>query len=346
MTLPSPSLSDLGWSDRWTPLLAGADLPDGRTPVPARVVRRDRGAVLAADGVTVAPVPVAGFDPATGDWLALDPDGRRIAAVLPRHGVLRRRGPDGAEQILAANVDLVVLVCGADRPLRPGRIHRGAVQAWDAGAAVLVILTKADLAGDPAALAGPLEREAPGVDVLLVSAVTGAGLDAVRAALAGRTTAFVGESGAGKSTLLNALAGAEVAATGVVRTGDAKGRHTTTRRELHVVPGAGRIVDTPGLRSFGLAAGDESVDGAFADIADLAAACRFTDCRHAGEPGCAAAAAVASGELSPARLEQYHRLQREVASELLRATPHERRRQERRFGHAVRDALRAKGRDV
>jgi ribosome biogenesis GTPase / thiamine phosphate phosphatase len=346
-------LSDLGWGSRWTALLAEVAPSettthpiDGFDPVglrPGRVVRRDRGSALVATGDETLAVPAAGADLAVGDWVALDGD--RLAAVLPRHGVLRRRGPDGVEQVLAANVDVVLLVCGLDRPVRPGRIHRGVVQAWDAGAGVVVVLTKSDLAGDPAAIMAGLLREAPGVDVIPASSRTGEGLEAVRVALTGRTAVLVGESGAGKSTLLNALAGRVLAETGAVRAGDAKGRHTTSRRELHIVAGLGQIVDTPGLRAFGLAAESSAVDAAFGDIDALAASCRFRDCRHDGEPACAVAAAVEEGVLSHRRLEQYHHLQHELASELLRSNPHEHRRVVRRFSRQVRDVYRLKGRD-
>jgi ribosome biogenesis GTPase len=310
---------------------------------PGRVVRRDRGSALVATSDEVVAMPAGGVDLVVGDWVAMDE--ARLAAVLPRHGVLRRRGPDGAEQLLASNVDLVVLVCGLDRPVRPGRIHRGVVQAWDAGAGAVAVLTKSDLAGDPDGAAAALLQEAPGVDVIRASSRTGEGLDRVRTALTGRTAALVGESGAGKSTLLNALAGRDLAETGAVREGDAKGRHTTTRRELHVVPGLGQIIDTPGLRAFGLAAESSAVDAAFGDIESLAASCRFRDCHHGGEPACAVEAAVAQGTLSPRRLEQYQRLQRELASETLRSNPYEHRRARRRFSRQARDVQRLKGRD-
>jgi ribosome biogenesis GTPase len=313
------------------------------------VIRRDRGVAVVATGDETVPVPTTGLDLVTGDWVAVDGGGRVF--VLPRHGVLRRRGPDGAEQLLAANVDVVLLVCGLDRPVRPGRIHRGVVQARDAGAGVVVVLTKSDLAGDldgsahPDAVTAELLREAPGIDVIPASSLTGEGFDLVRAALAGRTTALLGESGAGKSTLLNALAGFDLAETGAVRGGDAKGRHTTTRRELHVIPGLGQIIDTPGLRAFGLAAERSTVDAAFGDIEALAASCRFSDCHHTGEPTCAVEAAVEEGILSSHRLEQYRRLQHELASEVLRSNPHQLRRVQRRFGRVARDAQRLKGRD-
>jgi ribosome biogenesis GTPase len=309
------------------------------------VVRRDRGWALVARGDGPATkVPLTSFgDVATGDWVALDGD--RIKAVLPRHGVMRRRSPEGTEQLLAANVDVVLLVCGLDRPVKPGRIARGVVQAWDAGSSVLVALTKADLCDDPGAAEAAVAAQTPGVDVVAVSTRTGQGLDAVREAVRGRTAVLLGESGAGKSTLLNALAGEDLAETAAVRESDAKGRHTTTRRELHVLPGLCLVIDTPGLRAFGVAAGAASVDAAFADIEDLAPGCRFRDCRHDSEPGCAVLEAVHTGGLGRERLGQYRRLQREAASDALRANPHRKRRVERRFAGMVREALDLKGRD-
>jgi ribosome biogenesis GTPase len=335
------SLSELGWGDRWAARLAELD-PGLR---PARVVRRDRGwALVATGGDPVMKVPLTSVgDVATGDWVALDGD--RIAAVLPRHGVLRRRSPEGTEQLLAANVDIVLLVCGLDRPVKPGRINRGVVQARDAGSRVLVVLTKADLCDDPGAAVAGILGQTPGVDVVGVSSRTGEGLDAVRQSLRGRTAVLLGESGAGKSTLLNFLAGEDRAATGDVRQSDAKGRHTTTSRELHVVPGLCLIIDTPGLRAFGIAADSAAVEAAFADIEELAPGCRFRDCRHDAEPGCAVLGAVRTGALARGRLEQYRRLQREVESGELRANPYQRRRAERRGAAMIREVLELKGRD-
>jgi ribosome biogenesis GTPase len=292
----------------------------------------------------VAKVPLTSVgDVATGDWLALEGD--RITAVLPRYGVLRRRSPEGTEQLLAANVDVVLLVCGLDRPVKPGRIARGVVQAWDAGSGALVVLTKTDLCEDPGEVVAAVGAGNPGVEVLAVSSRSGEGLEPVREAVRGRTSVLLGESGAGKSTLLNALAGEDLATTGAVRAADAKGRHTTSRRELHVIAGLCLVIDTPGLRAFGVAADSETVEAAFGDIEDLAPGCRFRDCRHDTEPDCAVLEAVRTGALGGGRLEQYRRLQREAASQALRADPHRKRRVERRFAGMLREVLELKGRD-
>ena len=204
-------------------------------------------------------------------------------------------------QALAANVELVLIACGLDRPVRAGRIHRAAAQAWDADAHPVLLLTKAGAPGAADVDLPRLELEHPGMRVLVTSSQEGIGLDDVRALVAGRTAVLVGESGAGKSTLINALLGREEAATGAVREGDSKGRHTTTSRQLHLLPGpeGGCVIDTPGIRSLGLFADAESVDAAFADIQELAVECRFSDCRHDTEPGCAVLEACESGELGP-----------------------------------------------
>ncbi len=342
MFLSFLSLSELGWSDHWAGLLADLDHPRAE---PGRVVRCDRGSVLVATGDKVLAASVAGrAEPVvTGDWVALDED--RILEVLARRGVLRRRGPDGREQLLAANVEVVLIVCGLDRPVKPGRVQRSAVQAWDAGAVPILVLAKADVSGASRSVMEELSPLLPALEAVATSVRTGEGLEELRNLLAGRTAALLGESGAGKSSLLNALIGEAVVATREVRRGDAKGRHTTTRRELHPVPGAGVIIDTPGLRSLGLASEPEAITVAFGDVEALAARCRFRDCRHAGEPGCAVSDAVSAGELSGERVTSYQRLQREVRSEILRADPYERRRQGRRFGRQAREAQRLKRRE-
>ncbi len=276
----------------------------------------------------------------TGDWVAVAGD--RLLATLPRKGVLRRSGRGGVEQLLAANVDIVLLVCGLDRPVTPGRVHRGAVQAWDAGANAVVVLNKVDLFEDSAEIAQAIADETPGLEVLAVSSKTGAGLDAVRAAIRGRTAVLLGESGAGKSSLLNGLAGRELSEEGAVRESDSKGRHTTVRRELFLLPDAGVIIDTPGIRAFGLAASTESVEAAFEDIESLAQNCRFTDCGHLTEPGCAVKEGIEEGILRLERLETYLGLRKELQSQVLRANPHVRRRQERKFARLVEQGQKAK----
>ena len=242
------------------------------------------------------------------------PDGRpTVAALLPRRTAIVRSSAsrDSRGQVLAANVDTVAVTVPLAAGPDLGRVERLLALAFESGARPVVVLTKADRAPGAAADA---EAEAasvsPGVDVVSCSAATGDGVDAVRAVLAG-TVVLVGPSGAGKSTLGNALLGTEALATGSVRERDGKGRHTTVRRELLPLPGGGVLIDTPGLRGVGLFDASDGLQEVFADIEDLAAACRFGDCAHRTEPGCAVLAAIEDGTLPSRRLASYRRLQRE-----------------------------------
>jgi ribosome biogenesis GTPase len=269
---------------------------------------------------------------AVGDWVAVA--GERVAEVLPRRTALTRTvaGRTSAAQVLAANLDLVLVVDMLAEHARVRRVERFLAMAWGSGAVPLVVLTKADTCADVDAAVALVAEDAVGVDVLAVSAHTGAGLDALRARLApGTTCAVVGPSGVGKSTLLNALAGRAAAATTEVR-GDGRGRHTTTAAQLHVLPGGALLVDTPGLRELELA-DDEGLDAAFADVAALLTGCRFRDCGHTGEPGCALTAALDDGRLDPARYRAWRKLRTEAErTELRRA---ERRQREKAWGRAL-----------
>lgn len=335
------SLEQYGWSDRWAALLE-----EHPGLVPGRVVRHDGAGLLLAtpDGVVAAPLTHRlAPAPAVGDWIACD--GTEPVAVLSRTSLLRRASADGeTEQQLAANLDLVLLVCGLDRPVKTGRIERGIALARDAGAVPFVVLTKAALVSDPDAVVAEVAEAVPGVDILVTSAREGLGLDALRGLAAGRTVTMLGESGAGKSSLVNALMGDDVAAVGDVRRGDAKGRHTTTTRELHVLPSGGVLIDSPGIRAVGLWVEPEAVAEAFADIDALADGCRFGDCRHDSEPGCAVTAAVEDGTLGRARLAAWRELEHEAEAAALRAVPHERRRYEKGFARITKEAQRRKGR--
>lgn len=329
-----------GFTDR-----IAAGLPVGTTP--ARVVRHDGHSVLAATPAGTHPIRIRpGLDPqpTVGDWLALRlapgaaVTDAQVEAVMERSSLLRRSAADGSgPQVLAANIDVVLITCGADRPVRSGRIQRAATQAWDAGATPVLVLTKTaavDLDVSRVELANP------GLQVLATSAVEGVGLADLRDLLAGVTAVLIGESGAGKSTLANALLGRDEADVGSVREGDRKGRHTTTARALHLLPGplGGAIIDTPGIRSLGLFTDPDQVDEAFPEIAALGGQCRFTDCRHRDEPGCAVLAAVSTGEIPAERYDSWRRLQREAANAALRASPHELRKHAKRFSRAARDA--------
>jgi ribosome biogenesis GTPase len=318
------ALRVLGWDDRWAEAASAfpVDL------VPARVVAVDRAAcdVLAERGVLrvtfggelleeIAEDPVAG--PCTGDWALVRhwPDDREtVERLLPRRTAVVRASASRTSfgQVLAANVDVVVVVSSLSVEPDLGRIERLLALAWESGAQPAVVLAKADLVTDAADIAADVAGVAPGVPVLVVSAVSGEGMSQL-ADLAGpgRTLALLGQSGVGKSTLVNALHGTDrqaVSDIGAV----GKGRHTTVRRELVALPGGGLLIDTPGLRGVGLMDVEEGLEQVFQDIEALAARCRFSDCSHATEPGCAVLVAVDEGELPVRRLESWRKLGREA----------------------------------
>jgi len=333
------SLLPIGWGDRWSALLA----EHGPAAEPARVLRHDGVAVQVRTPAGDRSVKLRrGVDAITvGDWLALD--GEHVVALLDRASLLRRRAAGGDDvQLLAANVDIVLLACGLDRPVTAGRIQRGEALAWDAGAQPVLVLTKADLAPDLDGILHRIDDDHPGLERLVTSAATDEGIDALRSRLAGVTSVLLGESGAGKSRLVNAVLGSDAAIVGAVRAGDAKGRHTTTNRQLHVLARGGVLIDSPGIREVGLAGDEESVDATFADVEDLATMCHFTDCTHAGEPGCAVALAVTAGELAQDRVDAYTGLRREAASAARRADEHERRAYERKFTKTVKAHVKSK----
>jgi ribosome biogenesis GTPase / thiamine phosphate phosphatase len=259
--------------------------------------------------------------PCSGDWVLInvaDPSSPAVARVLPRRTALVRHatGNQSVPQTLAANMDDVFVTVAADRDVSLGRIERFLTLVWESGASPVVVLTKSDLlppdAGAPLMTAAM--NVAPGAEVYLVSVVTGDGIDELSVRLRpNRTAALIGSSGAGKSSLLNAMAGADVAATSDVRDVDGKGKHKTAWRELVLLESGGAVIDTPGLRGLGVWLDQGGLDATFADVAELAAQCRFSDCRHESEPDCAVLAAISSGELEARRLESYRKLEREAA---------------------------------
>ncbi|MFJ9038103.1 ribosome small subunit-dependent GTPase A [Streptomyces sp. NPDC102406] len=318
-----PVLAPYGWDAHWAAEFAPYA---ERGLVPGRVLRVDRGRcdLVTPDGLVHADTEyVVPRDPmkviCTGDWGAVDPAGRDpryVQAYLPRRtAFVRSTSSKRSEgQILAANVDHAIIAVSLAVELDLGRIERFLALAWESGAQPLVVLTKADLVPDPVTLSylvSDVETAAPGVQVLPVSAHDGDGTDVLRAVVAGGTSVLLGQSGAGKSTLANALLGADLMEVRAVRDLDGKGRHTTTTRNLFVLPDGGVLIDTPGLRGVGLYDAESGVGQVFAEIQELARDCRFQDCAHTVEPGCAVLAALADGVLHQRRLDSYRKLLRE-----------------------------------
>jgi ribosome biogenesis GTPase / thiamine phosphate phosphatase len=319
-----PVLVALGW----TPALAEAFAASaGAGLQPARVLAADGPSwVVAGPGGEVRAVAAGRLRrdsggpegrPVVGDWVTVRPgeNGGQtvIKALLPRRSWFARGRGDGGsgEQVVAANLDLVLLVVGLDGDQNVRRLERYLAMTWEGGAQPVLVLNKADQHPDPEGQAATLAALAPGVEVVLTSAVTGQGVEELAAMLGpGRTAALLGSSGVGKSSLTNRLLGAERQSIGALRT-DGKGRHTTTRRELLRLPGGGLLIDTPGLRTVVMGDAGEGLADAFSDVDELAAECRFADCRHDTEPGCAVLAAVEAGTLPAERLDAWRKLQAE-----------------------------------
>jgi ribosome biogenesis GTPase / thiamine phosphate phosphatase len=301
---------------------------------PARVIAEHRGSFAVSTGDREFSAAVSGRlrheallaadFPAVGDWVAIEiraaEGAATIHAVLPRRSAILRDAGDDArrggadDQVLAANVDVALLVAPIDRALNLRRLERYVALAWASGTEPVIVLSKADLAADQEAAIAEAERVAPGVSVHATSAPEGAGLLALAAHLQpGRTSVVLGPSGAGKSTLVNALLGRTALATGAIRESDGRGRHTTSHRELLVLPGGALLIDTPGLRSIGLVSAGDGLTAVFDDIEALVAGCRFPDCSHGAEPGCGVQAALDDGSLDRGRFEGYRKLQREEA---------------------------------
>jgi ribosome biogenesis GTPase len=321
-----PVLRALGYSPSWQALFEPLA---GRGLTPARVIRSDRGSALIATpgGIVRAQLSArflkaargAADRPAVGDWVAVlvgdDLDAPLIEAVLERASAITRGDPGKASdiQVLAANIDTVFVVHAIAEPPNLRRIERELSLAWDSGAVPVVVLTKADLSADPEAARRATASVAPGVDVLVTNALSGESAELLLAFITDhRTAVLVGPSGAGKSTLINALLGEQRQETREVRVGDGRGRHTTVARELIQMPLGGVLIDTPGLRALGLTGSEEGIASVFPDIERFSRSCRFRDCMHDGEPGCAVEAAVESGALPPERVASYHKLVREA----------------------------------
>ena len=349
-TLAAPELVQLGWTDE---LEAAFTTYGERGFHPARVVAEHRGGYyvrselgdrLAHARGRLRDDEIWGGMPAVGDWVVVcDAPGERFAieALLPRRTKVSRKTPwlKAEEHILVANVDTVLLVNGLDADFNPRRLERYLTAAWDSGADPVIVLTKLDVCDDPAKV---LEAEAVavGVPVLAVSNLTGEGLDEVRALLRpAKSFVLLGSSGTGKSTLVNRLAGRQVMETGDLRN-DGRGRHTTRHRQLLVMPGGAILIDTPGLRELQVWEGD--LDAAFADIAELASLCRFSDCAHSSEPDCAVRDALATGELGEERWRNYLKLQRELRAIEARSSHRIQRELKSRWRARARESRRAR----
>ncbi len=318
---PSPALIALGWSEVRAQAFASLG---ARELTPARVVAQHRSQYVVSDGELDRRAVLRGTlrteldTPAVGDWVAVRPTTSLtvIEALLPRSSafVRRRAGTAVDAQVVAANIDLALIATAVIGDLNPRRLERYATLAWESGATPLVLLTKADLADHDvlAAANAAVRAAAPGVEVLALSAQTGQGLDRLASVLVPACTAvLVGSSGVGKSTMINALLGADRLSTADVLA-DGRGRHTTTHRELVRLTSGALLIDTPGMRELQLWSDGEGLAASFADIDALARECRFGDCAHGAEPGCAVRAAVDAGALELDRLESYFKLRREI----------------------------------
>jgi len=334
--LPEFDLGELGWNP---------ELADNLEPglVPGRVVAAHRAAFDVQTAVEVVRTRLPGrlmhesVEVAVGDWVGLG-DGL-IRTVLPRRSALVRQaaGFTSESQTLAANVDVAFVVSSLGPDIEPRRIERYLVTIWESGALPEIVLTKADRLEDPWGLVAEVEAVAIGVPVHVVSAVTGQGCDALRGRLGpGATAVLIGSSGVGKSTLVNRWAGRELMATKETRGDDDEGRHTTTHRELIALPGGGLVIDTPGIRELQLWS-NGGLEETFADVEELAAACRFNDCSHNTEPGCAVKAALVSGTLSPERHASWLKLQRELRAIAVRSDARLRREEKRKWQQRIRD---------
>ncbi|HXT71877.1 MAG TPA: ribosome small subunit-dependent GTPase A [Vicinamibacterales bacterium] len=326
-------LSTLGW-DQAADAAFGPHREQGLVPGRVSLEHNHIYRVMTGDGERLAEAAgrikylASGRNelPAVGDWVAVRLDARHeagtIRAILPRRTCFSRKaaGRETEEQVIAANVDVVLIVFGLDSPSKPRAIERYIALARQSHVAPVVVLNKYDLAEDVAGDVAEITPVTGDVPVHAVSAATGIGLDALASYLRqGVTLAVLGPSGAGKSSLVNRLIGAEALATGEVRDWDARGRHTSVHRQMLVMPGGGVIIDTPGMRELQMWDAEDGVGETFEEIAARAGECRFRDCRHDAEPGCAVKAAVASGDIPEERYAGYMKLSRELeASEKLR----------------------------
>ena len=315
MPTPHPDLSELGWRPFFSTRLSPEEAA-GLTPVRVMAVYRGQVAVAGADVERLIPSHIADAaceeDHATvGDWLLIDPETLRIARILPRASLFLRRAPGNARrvQLIAANVDTLFIVASCNEDFNIARLERYLVLAHEVGVTPVLVLTKADLTATPEAYAEAARGLQGDLRVEIVNARDPASVARLAAWCGpGQTVSLMGSSGVGKSTLINTLRGSQSIATQAVREADGKGRHTTTVREMHRLDQGGLLVDTPGMRELQLTEATEGLAEVFDDIAALVLECRFSNCTHEREPGCAVQAELAGGTLDPARLERWRKL--------------------------------------
>jgi ribosome biogenesis GTPase len=324
-------------------------MEDLEAAYPARVcsVHRSGLIVLSERGTMPVSVPRRLSDAqaggiTVGDWVLVDNDAPRVVGLIQPHSVIVRTaaGSDHRQQAIAANLDTLFVVTSCNEDFNPSRLERYLALAFESHVEPVIVLTKTDLCADIGHFVQQASRLAPRIEVVAVNALEPASSAQLATWLQpGQTVAFVGSSGVGKSTLVNTLAGASQPTAGV-REDDAKGRHTTTTREMFALDSGAWVIDTPGMRELKVGAVQSGLGTVFQNIESLAANCRFRDCRHSGEAGCAVLAAVASGELDERRLASYRKLQREAANAAM--ARHERHARERKFGRMVASALELK----
>lgn len=347
MTELSMDLTDYGWSPHFQSQL---DLTDLETMAPVRVLAIHRGMIEVAGPSFAGKVDTVLLDEAddegratVGDWLLLDRSTDRPVRLLERRSLFKRKAPGTAHtiQLIAANVDTLLIVSSCNQDFNQARLERYLALTREAEVQPIVVLTKADLADDPSIYVAKAAKLMPGLLVECLDARSVTDVAILKPwCERGQTVALLGSSGVGKSTLTNALIGDEIQVTKHIREDDDKGRHTTTGRSLHRLPSGGWLLDTPGMRELQLTGAERGLEDVFADIVDLAAGCRFADCAHQGEPGCAVFAAIECGDLDPDRLKRFRKLIAENAKN--RASIAERRSSDRAFGKMVKGAMKEK----
>lgn len=344
MAVDLQALQPLGWKNQFAQQLSLEELETAQI---VRVMAVQRGGLSIAPSNDEALLPLGGrwfqLDaeerPTVGDWLVLSADGQQIERVLERSSLLKRLVPGRTSeiQLIGANVDTLLVVTSCNLDFNPSRIERYLALAYNAGATPVLVLTKADLAEETESFIEQARALGADLAVEVVNALDATTLDGLQQwCAAGETVALLGSSGVGKSTLLNSLAGRALQSTGAIREDDAKGRHTTTHRSLHEMPSGALLLDSPGIRELQITDMDSGLEEAFADIEELARECRFNDCQHQAEPGCAVQAAIAAGDLDPRRLASYEKLGREEL--YARESQAERRARYRALGKMYRNA--------